>query len=284
MRIGDILSPIRMLQAITNKMFNIFKKKTELDFLKMEFSFLESDFGYSLIKEENQDYYKGKNLLIYRNNNTQKQIEICGGSSFFHCIIRRIHNQELSKYSNRIDNVGFEDIAIFDNPKYDHFDFYAGGKNGVIEVAKKTSALFKKRKTFFTSVEWIDISQVEFLKNGELNSRFKTVKNNKPDFFIERIKIMIDSEFPAFELVFNNEELPFYHQDSTLERLIYKTKDKQIKIEQYDWRDYREIYTVFLNDTEVKEFDISKFKNQDKAVEEIKKLVTLYIANRAFSG
>ncbi|MDG1477378.1 MAG: hypothetical protein P8Q14_09545, partial [Vicingaceae bacterium] len=100
---------------------------------------------------------------------------------------------------------------------------------------------------------------------------FKTVKNNKPEFFIEKIKVMIDSEFPEFELIFNNEEFPFYHQDSTLEKLIYKIEDKQIKIEQYDWRDYREIYTVFLNDTKVKEFDISKFKNQDKAVEEIKK-------------
>ena len=252
-------------------MFNFFKKKTELDFLRMEFSFLESDFGYKLIKEEKQDYYKGKNLLVYRNNNVQKQIEICGGSSFFHSIIRKINNHELSKYSNRIDNIGFEDIAIFDNPKYDHFDFYAGGENGVIEVAKKTSELFKKRKKFFTTVDWIDLNQVESLKNGQLKSTFKTVKNNKPEFFIDRIKDMISSEFPAFELIFYNEDLPFYHQDSTLEKLIYKIKEKKIKIEQYDWRDYRENYTLFLNDNSIKEFDISKFKNQDKAVEEVKK-------------
>jgi hypothetical protein len=252
-------------------MLNLFKKKTELDILRKEFSFLENDYGYNLTSEETQNYYKGNNLLIYRKDSAQKQIEICGGSSFFHCIIRRISQQELSPYNNRVDNVGFEDLAIIDNPKYDHFDFYAGGSIGVNGVSKNTVSLFKRQKGFLLSKEWIDVSEVESLKNGELKSRFKPVVKNKPEFFIEKVKVMIDEEFKDFKLTFYNETLPFYHYDSTLEKLVYTRNGQTISIEQYDWRDYREIYSVFLNEKKIKEIDISRFKNQNDAIEEIKK-------------
>ena len=260
------------LQAIIkNEKLNLFKKKTELDILRKEFCFLENDFGYSLITDESKSFYKGKNLLIYRNESAEKQIEICGGGSFFHCIIRRINQQELATYSNRVDNIGFEDLAIIDNPKYDHFDFYAGGSTGVNGVTENTVALFKSQKRFLTNKDWIDLSRVESLKNGLLRSRFKPVVNNKPEFFIAKVKAMIDTEYKDFNLTFYNEELPFYHEDSTLEKLHYQWNGQAIRIEQYDWRDYQEIYSVFLNDNKIKEIDTSRFKNQDGAIEEIKK-------------
>lgn len=252
-------------------MLNFFKKKTELDILRKEFNFLQIHFGYKLIKEETQSYYKGENLLVFRNNTAQKQIEICGGVSFFNCIIRKIQSGELSDYDDQINNIDFEDLAMADNPNYDHSEFYAGGKNGVIGVAKQTSKLFKNQKTFLTTNIWIDIHKVETLKNGPLNSRFRTVKNNKPEFFIDKVREMVNSEFPEFKLTFSNQKLPFYHRNSTLERLIYEIKDNQIEIEQYDWRDIREIYTIFLNGSKINEIDISKFNDENEAIDEIKK-------------
>jgi hypothetical protein len=252
-------------------MLNLFKKKTELDILRKEFSFLENDFGYNLIISETSKFYKGNNLLIYRNDIAEKQIEICGGSSFFHCIIRRISRQELFPYSNRVENVGFEDLAIIDNPKYDHFDFYAGGSTGVNGVSRNTVSLFKRQKDFLINKKWIDLGEVQSLKNGELKSRFKPVVNNKPKFFIEKVKAMIDEEFNDFKLTFYNEVLPFYHNDSTLGKLQYEWNGQTILIEQYDWRDCPEIYSVFLNEKKIKETDISRFKNQNGAIEEIKK-------------
>jgi len=251
-------------------LINIFKKKTELDVLRKEFNFLEKDFEYQKIKEEVNDYYKGRNLIVYKNDKAQKQIEICAGLSFFHCIIRKINNQNLSDYSNRIENIGFEDLAMLDNPEYDHFDFYAGGKQGVKGVTKNTVNLFKKQSDFFTNNQWIDISKIEQIKNSELKRKFKTVTKNKPEFFIEQVRNLIKSDFPEFKLIFNNDELPFYHYDSTLQRLIYENNGKEIKIEQCDWRDYPEIYSVFQNNHKIKEIDIRKFENKEKAIMEIK--------------
>ena len=142
-------------------MLNLFKKKTELDILRKEFSFLKNDYGYILISVETKNFYKGKNLLIYRNDSAEKQIEICAGRSFFHCIIRRINQQELSPYSNSIENIGFEDLAIIDNPKYDHFDFYAGVSNGVNGVSKNTVSLFKRQEDFLTNKKWINLDKIE---------------------------------------------------------------------------------------------------------------------------
>ena len=252
-------------------MLNLFKKKTELDILRKSFSFLENDFGYNLITSETQKFYKGNNLLIYRNDNAEKQIEICGGVSFFHCIIRKIENNELSDYKDDKENIGFEDLAIIDNPKYDHFDFYAGGSTGVDGVTRNTAALFKRKKGFLTSTEWIDLDKVEEFKNEEFRSRFGMDRPKHKGFFIDEIKEMVSKEYPDFKLIFDNGTFPFYHEDSTLEKLKYKWDGKTIMIEQYDWRDYREIYTVFMNDSKLKEIDTSRFKDKQSAIEEIKK-------------
>jgi hypothetical protein len=252
-------------------MLNLFKKKTELDILRKEFSFLENDFGYSLITEETQKFYKGNNVLIYRNDNAEKQIEICGGGSFFHCIIRKIEDEQLCDYTDDKKNIGFEDLAIIDNPKYDHFDFFAGGSTGVDGVTKNTVALFKRQEKFLTKTEWIDLEKVEQFKNEEFKSRFGMDRLKHKGLFIDEIKEMVATVYPYFKLVFDNGTFPFYHEDSTLEKLKYEWNGKTIVIEQYDWRDYREIYTVFMNENKLKEIDTSRFKNKEGAIEEIKK-------------
>lgn len=243
-------------------MLNLFKKKTELDILRKEFSFLENDFGYSLKTEETQNFYKGKNLLIYRNDNTEKQIEICGGSSFFHCIIRKITNKELSGYKDHNENIGFEDLAIIDNPKYDHFDFYAGGSTGVDGVTRNTVALFKRQKEFLTSNKWIDLDKVEEFKNEEFKSRFGYDRPKKTKSLKNEIKQMVHEEYEKFELIFDNSHFPFYHDDSTLEKLVYKFDNNDITIRQVDWRDFPRIFRVLENDNLILEIDASKTENE----------------------
>lgn len=252
-------------------MLNIFKKKTELDILRKKFKFLESDFGYDLLKQETKDFYRGKNLIIYRSDPARKQIEICGNNDFFRCIIRKIENQQLTPYSNGINNIGIEDLAMVDNPGYDSSDYHSYGEKSLIKAANRTSQLFKRQNEFLKTEKWIDIEKVESLKNGKLSHRFRPVKNNKPDFFISKVNKVVKSEFPEFELIFSNEHQPSYHKESLLEKLIYQLESKTITIKQKDWRDYREIYSVFMDDTIVDEIDTSRFENQDDAIEEIKK-------------
>jgi hypothetical protein len=256
-------------------MFNWPKKRTELDTLRKKFKILENDYSYDLLKQETKDFYRGKNLIIYRSDSARKQIEICGRNDFFRCIIRKIQNQELSPYSNGINNISIEDLAMVDNPDYDSSDFHSYGEKSLNKVAKKSSELFKRQSEFLRSDTWLDIDKVESLKNGKLSHRFRAVKNNNPDFFISKVKHVIDSEFPKFQLLFYNLDLPTYHEGSLLEKIIYQLENKTIRIEQHDWRDYQENYRVFINDNKIKEVDIQEFENQADAIEEIKKAVAL---------
>jgi len=250
-------------------MLNLFKKKTELDILRKAFSFLENDFGYIMITGETQKFYKGKNLLIYRNDDAEKQIEICGGGSFFHCIIRRIENNQLFDYHNRKENIGFEDLAILDNPKYDHFDFYAGGSTGVDGVTTNTIALLKRQREFLAMTKWIDLEKVEQLKNEDFKSRFGKERPKHKGFFIDEIKEMVKNEYPDFKLVFNNRTFPHYHEDSTLEKLVYRFGNNDITIRQVDWRDFPRIFRILFNDNLIFEIDASKVENE-VALEKIK--------------
>lgn len=250
-------------------MFNLFKKKTELDILRKAFSFLESDFGYYLLKQETKEFYTGKNLIVYRNDLAQKQIEICGKKDFYRCIIRKIENQQLSPYSNGINNIGIEDLAMIDNPKYDNSDYRSYGEKSLIKAVNKTSELLRKQKEFLKTEKWVDIEKIDLLKNGILSHRFRPVKNNKPTFFISKVNKVVKSEFPGFELIFNNQDHPSYHKEYLLEKLVYQLKGKTITIKQKDWRDYREIYSFFVDDTEVAEIDTSRFETQDDSIEEI---------------
>lgn len=250
-------------------MLGLFKNKTEIDKLRKEFYFLEKDFGYQIVKQETKDFYKGKNLIVFKNKGAKKQIEICGGLFYFNCIIRELKNGILAEYSNCISNIDIEDLAMIDDPDYATNEFYPYGKSGFMGPASRTKELFIRQKRFLTSTEWVDINRIDFLKNITLNSRFKKVKDNKPEFFIDKIRIMIYSHFPSFKLVFDNKKLPSYHKNSTIEKLIYETENKVVKIEQYDYRDFPDIYELFLNDAKMKEIDISLFDDKNLALLEI---------------
>src|SRR5687768_10533021 len=111
------------------KFFKSQKKQSPLDSISNTFGFLVQDFGFALIKIESSRNYKGEHLLIYRNNRSSIQIEISADETWFHCEIRRLVDGEPAKYSDRVNCIGFEDLAKLEsNNSYDHFNYVVTGK------------------------------------------------------------------------------------------------------------------------------------------------------------
>ena len=96
-------------------LLDIFKEKTPLDEIKNTFRFLTSEFGFQLVKTENRNEFKAKHFLVYRNDNSKLQLEICGDTSWFHCEIRRLLNGQPAKYSDKDNCIGFESLAILES-------------------------------------------------------------------------------------------------------------------------------------------------------------------------
>lgn len=127
------------------KLFDqIFKTRT-LDKIKKGFDFLIKDFGFKLHSAKKVDDFLAEYFLVYRNDKSEKQIEICADESWFHIEIRRLINGNPANYNDTENCISFEDLAIWESENnYDHFDYYAGGQNGLEEVIDNTADLFKR--------------------------------------------------------------------------------------------------------------------------------------------
>jgi len=256
-------------------MLNLFKikPKSDLEFLKKEFEFLTLDFKYEMIKEVNSNIYKGGNLVIYKSSNSKKQIEISGNHNFYNIIIRKLIENKVSEYKNKQNNINFENLALLENVEYDSFDYLPYGNTDFKGVVKNTKQLFIRNKSFFTTEKWINFDQLKDYKNKNHKKKFGYNIPEKTESYISKIKRIINSNFPELTLIFDNQTLPHYHNESTLEKVIYKNGELTIKIEQYCWRDYREIFTFFINEVKFKEIDISKFKSDEKILTETKRII-----------
>jgi hypothetical protein len=92
----------------------IFKTNT-LNKIKNAFSFLVKDFGFKLLKAEKADTYRADYFLVYRNDSSGIQIEICADESWFHCEIRRLINGNPADYKDTTNCISFEDLAIWES-------------------------------------------------------------------------------------------------------------------------------------------------------------------------
>lgn len=68
--------------------FNNIFKKTTIEQIKTSFHFLIRDFHFELLRAEKVENYRAVNFLVYRNDRSKIQIEICADESWFHCEIR----------------------------------------------------------------------------------------------------------------------------------------------------------------------------------------------------
>ncbi|MFA5431578.1 MAG: hypothetical protein WC319_01695 [Candidatus Paceibacterota bacterium] len=244
-------------------------KKTTIEQIKTSFHFLISDFHYKLLRAEKVVNYRADNFLVYRNDQSKLQIEICADESWFHCEFRRIINGQPANYSDNLNTLGFEGLAVLEsNNKYNHFDYYAGGSTGLTGVLENTAKLLKRNSTFLATDNWIDVEKIENLKDEEFAKQFgKVPDKSKPTFFskikISSINLLTEN---GYQLALDSDEVSPFDRNSMTDKIVFQKENKKIEIAQVDWRDDYFIYKVVINDTKIFEIDISKI-GLDKAVE-----------------
>lgn len=244
-------------------LLDIFKEKTPLDEIKNNFQFLTSDYGFQLVKTESRKDFKAQHFLVYRNDNSKLQLEICGDTSWFHCEIRRLINGQPAKYSDKDNCIGFESLAILEsNNNYEHFDYYAGGSTGLEGVLTNTANLFKRHKAFLTTDNWVDVKRIDQLRDDEFQKQFGSRPGRSRHTFFGELKkqatiILLKN---GYKLLVDSEELSPFDSSGMVDYLTFEKGNKQIKITQVDWRDHYFLYRIEVNEKKVFEIDIT---NQD---------------------
>ena len=239
---------------------------TPLDDVLNTFSFLLSDYGFTIVETRYDKHLSGAYLIIFRNDNSKLQLEISADSNYFHCEIRRLINGQPAKYNDEDNCIGFEDLAILEsNNNYEHLDYFAGGKNELQGVLKTTAALFQRHKLFFTTDCWIDTKRIEALRDEDFERKFgiKPLKDKPTYFKLLKIKASEYLSEKGFVLTVDSEELPPYDSSKITEHIIFQKENKEINITAKDWRDDYYIYLVKLNGNIVFEIDTSQYKNVD---------------------
>jgi len=246
--------------------------KTILEQIKDTFSFLINDYSYELIKVETNKILKAENLLIYSNDKSKLQVEICANESWFHCELRRLINGKPAEYSDKENCFGFEDLAVLEsNNNYERMDYYAGGKNGITTVLENTAKLFQRNKIFFTTDCWIVFIRVEQLKNEYFQNKFgfnPSDTKNKPTYFGElkkqTLKLLTDN---GYKLILDSEELSPFDSRGMIQNLVMQKGDKKIEISQQDWRDDYFLYNIKLDDKNIFEMNIREHQDIEEAVQ-----------------
>ena len=253
-------------------------KKTSADFTQY-FDFLRNDFGLQMTREDYLFSSANRYLRILKNNFVQ--VELAGDQTYFHAEIRRLINGEPRPFSDRENNIGFEDLAvILTNNNYNHFDFYSVSA-GWTNVLKNTAELFKKSKDVFTSDDWVDTKRIEALKNEDFFKTFGFRPNEnkiKPTFFqlVKRhaVKLLVK----GYKLTLDSSELPPYDGDKRPEKVMFENASHKIKISQRDWRDDYTSYYIALDGREVFQLDTTKYADIETAAQvfndQLDKLIT----------
>lgn len=251
------------------KLFDQIFKTTTLDKITKGFDFLVKDFGFKIHTAKEVDNFRADNFLVYRNENSGKQIEICADESWFHSEIRQLINGNPADYNDSKNCISFEDLAIWESEnKYDHFDYYAGGLLGLKGVIENTAKLFKRNRELLTTDLWLDTNKIQYLKDQEFKMKFGEIPDrNKPTFF-SRIKEVSKQYLQdlQYELILDSDLSSPFDNNSLTDKLIFEKGNSKIEIRQEDWRDFYFIYQVFKNDKKIFEIDLSKI-DQDRAVE-----------------
>lgn len=240
---------------------------TPLDNSIKSLEFLTTDFGFKLLETKQDRNYIGEYLAIYRNENSNLQLEFSVGDNYFHCEIRRLLNGHPAKYSDKDNCIGFESLAILEsNNQYEHLDYFAGGRRGLNGVLINTAKLFQRNKTFFTTKNWIDTKKIEQLRDEDFEIKFgRFPSKNKPTFFSEVKKqatgFLLDK---GFHIILDSSELAPFDRNYLTQNIIFSKKNTTIKISAIDWRDFYYIYYIAINDIKLFEINLSKIQDNDR--------------------
>lgn len=244
-------------------------KKTTLEQIKTSFHFLTNDFHFELIRAEKVANYRADNFLVYRNDQSRIQIEICADENWFHCQIRRIINGQPANYSDKLNTVSFEDLAVLEsNNNYDHFAYFAGGNTRLTGVLENTANLLRRNSTLLVTNNWIDVQKIKNLKDLEFARKFgKIPDRSKPTYFgklkSSSIKLLTDNDY---KLTMNSDEHSPFDPISMTDKLVFQKDNNRLELAQFDLLDQYFIYQVFKNNKIVFKINISKV-DLDEAVD-----------------
>lgn len=243
--------------GIFNKILN---DKT-IELIKSNFHFLIQDYEYELIRAEKVAGFLGDYFFIFRNNHSKIQIEICVDQNTFHCLFRRIINGKPADFNDQSNYINFEDLAILDsNHKYDHFDFYIGGKVKLKQVLENTANLFKRNSIYLKTDDWFDHKKIEQLKNQKNEAQFNETPNISRSFIFNEIKINSIKLLTenGYELILDNDSLSPFDINASTKKLIFVNKTSKIEIVQVDWRDDLSEYQLIKNNNVIVAIDFNK--------------------------
>ena len=242
-------------------------KMTKLDEIKNTFDFLINDYSFHLTQSETKKNFMADNFLVYRNDISKVQVEICADEGWFHSEVRRIINGEPAKYKDKANCISLGDLAIFDNSKYDHFDYSVNGSRlkGVLE---NTASLFKRHPHLFTTDEWIDTEKIEKLRDENYKNQHGEIRDKSKPTYFGTVKASATPLLVAkgYKLIMDSDELPPFDRDSMTKRLVFQTVESQINIFRGDLLDDYMTYRITKDHKKMLEIDISKV-DHEKAVE-----------------
>ena len=224
--------------------------------------FLVDEFGYTYSPSQLKDLQ----VLFYRNNNAAKQLEIAYSDGYFHCEIRRLIDGKPAKYSDNLNSISHEDLAIFESDnKHDHFDYFAGGSLGLKGVVKNVEALFKRQKQFFTGAEWIDTAKIQRLKEEEFAQKFGSShkRDVKPFFELLREQAITILKKKGYAIIKDSKEGAPYDPDNNLHHITFFRLYNKIVISQLDWRDDYNTYYIMRNNKKIIEVNISETGSEE---------------------
>jgi hypothetical protein len=230
--------------------------------VSQSFQFLVDEFGYTYSASQLKDLH----VLFYKNDNAGKQLEIAYSDGYFHCEIRRLIDGKPAKYSDNLNTISHEDLAIFESDnKHDHFDYFAGGSLGLKGVIKNVVALFKRQKQFFTGAEWIDTAKIQQLKDEEFAQKFGSTPNRnvKPFFDLLREEAITILKKKGYAIIKDSKEGAPYDPDNNLQHITFFRLYNKVTISQLDWRDDYNTYYISRNNKKIIEVNVSETGSEE---------------------
>ena len=230
--------------------------------------------GYSLIKADIDPELTAENLLVYRNDRAEKQLEICADESYFHCELRRLVNGRPVPYTDKANCIGFEDLATLEsNGTHDHMAYFAGGGNRMKGVLATTTSLFNRHRDFLSTNAWVDTRRLADIQRAGLERILKrplAEEYERNESFFERLaKAASEMLLPqGYRLVFDNKTLPPYHSRRHLDRISFEKGSTLVEMFQKDWRDTYYIYHVQVQGITVACIDDTDGRSNDERVNE----------------
>ncbi len=240
---------------------------------------LTRELGYSLVKVDVDPELTGENLLVFRNDRAEKQLEISADEGYFHCEIRRLVSGRPVPYTDKDNCIGFEDLATLEsNGTHDHIAYFAGGERRMKGVLTTTASLFDRHRDFLSTGAWVDIRRLAEIHRAGLERILKRPLNeeheHKESFFEHLRQAGSDMLLPqGYSLVFDNKTLPPYHGRRRPDCVSFEKDDTLIEMFQEDWRDTCHIYHIQIQGTTVARIDDTDGRtNEERVNDAISKL------------